>query len=101
MLFIDLTKAFDTVSQPGLWSILAKLGCPPDFIRMVCSFHDGMMARVIHDGVVSEPFPITNGVKQAKTSFEKNCFSAWASTLNMGLINKIDMVCLSPVGYGV
>ena len=33
-----------------------------------------------------------------KTSFEKNCFSAWASTLNMGLINKVDIVCLSPVG---
>ena len=33
--------------------------------------------------------------------FEKNCFSAWASTLNMGLINKVDMVCLLPVGYGV
>ena len=39
--------------------------------------------------------------KDSKTSFEKNCFSAWASTLNMGLINKVDMVCLSPVGYGV
>ena len=39
--------------------------------------------------------------KHSKTSFEKNCFSAWASTLNMGLINKADMVCLSPVGYGV
>ena len=37
----------------------------------------------------------------SKTSFKKNCFSAWASTLNMGLINKVDMVCLSPVGYGV
>ena len=37
----------------------------------------------------------------SKTSFEKNCFSAWASTLNMGLINKVDMVCLSPVGYDV
>ena len=37
----------------------------------------------------------------SKTSFEKSCFSAWASTLNMGLINKVDMVCLSPVGYGV
>ena len=36
-----------------------------------------------------------------KTRFEKNCFSAWANTLNMGLINKVDMVCLSPVGYGV
>ena len=40
-------------------------------------------------------------VKHSKTSFEKNCFSAWASTLNMGLINKVDMVCLSPVGYDV
>ena len=38
---------------------------------------------------------------EQQTSFEKNCFSAWASTLNMGLINKVDMVCLSPVGYGV
>ena len=37
----------------------------------------------------------------SRTSFEKNCFSAWVSTLNMGLINKVDMVCLSPVGYGV
>ena len=25
----------------------------------------------------------------SKASFEKNCFSAWASTLNMGLINKV------------
>ena len=41
------------------------------------------------------------GLPYLKTSFEKNCFSAWASTLNMGLINKVDMVCLSPVGYGV
>ena len=40
-------------------------------------------------------------IKHSKTSFEKNCFSAWASTMNMGLINKVDMVCLSPVGYGV
>ena len=42
---------------------------------------------------------VMNG--HSKTSFEKNCFSAWASTLDMGLINKVDMVCLSPVGYGV
>ena len=40
-------------------------------------------------------------IRRSRTSFEKNCFSAWASTLNMGLINKVDMVCLSPVGYGV
>ena len=45
--------------------------------------------------------PFKRDLKYSKTSFEKNCFSAWASTLNMGLINKVDMVCLSPVGYGV
>ena len=32
---------------------------------------------------------------------KKNCFSAWESMLNMGLISKVDMVCLSPMGYGV
>ena len=49
---------------------------------------------LLHPGLVS-------GNIDSKTSFEKNCFSAWASTLNMGLINKVDMVCLSPLGYGV
>ena len=49
----------------------------------------------------SRKFPTKRSVLSLKTSFEKNCFSAWASTLNMGLINKVDMVCLSPVGYGV
>ena len=32
---------------------------------------------------------------------KKTVFSVWASTLNMGLINKVDMVCLSAVGFGV
>ncbi|KAL8597535.1 hypothetical protein ACOMHN_033406 [Nucella lapillus] len=64
VLFIDLTKAFDTVSRPGLWSILSKHSCPPKFISMVRSLQDGMVARVIENGDVSDPFPVTNGVKQ-------------------------------------
>ena len=31
---------------------------------MVRQFHDGMQARVQNDGEFSEPFPVTNGVKQ-------------------------------------
>ena len=31
---------------------------------MVRQFHDGMQARVQKDGEYSEPFPVTNGVKQ-------------------------------------
>ena len=64
MTFVDLTKAFDTVSRDGLWKIMAKFVCPPGFIAMVRQFHDGMQARVRNDGEYSEPFPVTNGVKQ-------------------------------------
>ena len=61
MTFVDLIKAFDTVSRDGLWKIMAKFGCPPRFIAMVWQFHDG---RVQNDGEFSESFEITNGVKQ-------------------------------------
>ncbi|MCG8114190.1 MAG: hypothetical protein JAY89_02300 [Candidatus Thiodiazotropha taylori] len=64
MTFVDLTKAFDTVSREGLWKIMAKFGCPTKFIAMVRQFHDGMLARVQNDGEFSNPFPVTNGVKQ-------------------------------------
>ena len=47
-----------------IWKIIAKFGCPPRFIAMVRQFHDGMQARVQNDGEFSEPFEVTNGVKQ-------------------------------------
>lgn len=62
--FVDLTKAFDTVSRQGLWKIMAKFGCPDKFIGIVRQFHEGMMARVLDDGEASGDFPVINGVKQ-------------------------------------
>ena len=44
LVFIDLTKAFDSVNRPCLWAVLSKIGCPDKFINIVKSFHDGMMA---------------------------------------------------------
>ncbi|GFN82466.1 hypothetical protein PoB_000897200 [Plakobranchus ocellatus] len=38
--FVDLTKAFDTVSRTGLWLILERLGCPPKFLQMVIQLHE-------------------------------------------------------------
>ena len=64
MTFVDLTKASDTVSREGLWKIMAKFGCPAKFIAMVRQFHDDMLARVQNDGEFSDPFPVTNDVKQ-------------------------------------
>ena len=62
--FVDLTKAFDTVSRAGLWKIMAKYGCPDKFITIVRAFHDGMQVGVMDDGGASEPFEVSNGVKQ-------------------------------------
>ena len=62
--FIDLTKAFDTVSREGLWRILGKLGCPPRFLAILQQLHIGQRGQVKHNGEFSESFPIVNGVKQ-------------------------------------
>ncbi|KAF7245900.1 PAX-interacting protein 1 [Varanus komodoensis] len=63
-IFVDLTKAFDTVSREGLWCIMSKFGAPDRFILMVRQFHDSMTARVLDNGEASEAFPVTHGVKQ-------------------------------------
>ncbi|BHF59902.1 hypothetical protein SprV_0100286300 [Sparganum proliferum] len=63
-IFVDLTKAFDTVNREGLWKIMQKFGCPERFIGMVRQLHGGMMARVTDNGAVSEAFAMTNGVKR-------------------------------------
>jgi len=44
--------------------IMSKLGCPDRFVKIIRLFHDGMMARVLDDGNTSDPFQVTNGVKQ-------------------------------------
>ena len=62
--FVDLTKAFDTVSRPGLWILLQKAGCPPRIVSMIKAFNSGMTGRVFEGGEYSEPFEITNGAKQ-------------------------------------
>ena len=62
--FIDLTKAFDTVNRELLWDVLKKFGCPPLFLTVLREFHDGMSARVVVDGLESEPFEVLVGVKQ-------------------------------------
>ena len=43
---------------------MAKLGCLTKFIAMVRQFHDGMLAWVQNDSEFSDPFPVTNGIKQ-------------------------------------
>jgi hypothetical protein len=56
--FIDLTKAFDTVSREALWKILLKLDCPTKFINIIKQLHEGMQERVSSESQFSDSFPI-------------------------------------------
>ena len=64
LLFIDLTKAFDTVNREALWLILERIGCPKTFVSLIRSFHDDMKATVREGSDKSATFGVTSGTKQ-------------------------------------
>ena len=64
LVFIDLTKAFDTVNREALWDVLARYGCAPKCIQIIRLFHVDMTGQVLSNGEQSGPFSISNGVKQ-------------------------------------
>ena len=64
MVFVDFSKTFNTFGRTGLWQLLRKYGCSEKFKTMIEALHSGMMANVSVGGEVSEPFSVTNGVKQ-------------------------------------
>ncbi|VDL81026.1 unnamed protein product [Schistocephalus solidus] len=51
-------------NQLAVLAVYTKFGCPERFTHMVCQLHDGMMARVMDNGTVSEAFAVINGMKQ-------------------------------------
>ena len=62
--FVDLTKAFDTANREALWEILAKIGCPSNFVIMFKELHRNMKACVTFNGQLSGEIAIDNSVKQ-------------------------------------
>ena len=64
MIFVDFSRAFDTVGRTGLWQLLRKCGCPEKFTTMIEALHTGIMANVSVGGEVLELFSVTNGITQ-------------------------------------
>ncbi|XP_047993557.1 uncharacterized protein LOC125231993 [Leguminivora glycinivorella] len=62
--FVDLNKAFDTVSREGLYMALEKIGCPPKLLSLVKAFHDGMKGSIVFNGLQSDTFEMRRGVRQ-------------------------------------
>ena len=61
--FVDLTKAFDTVSRDGLWKILARRGFLQKNFAILRQLHEGQHGQVKHTGSLSGSFHISNGIK--------------------------------------
>jgi hypothetical protein len=64
LIFVDLTKAYDSVDRAILYEILERIGEPPKICRAIAAMHDGMRARVRVEGVLSEEFEMVHGVRQ-------------------------------------
>ena len=64
VLFVDLMKAYDSVSRVGLRAILRAKGVPEQLIGLIRGFYDGKCAEVAVEGTVSESFDLCTGLGQ-------------------------------------
>ena len=63
--FINLTKAYDSVDQTLLRTVLARFGVPQNEISVIRQFHDGMRACVrLDDRVYSGWLAVKQGIRQ-------------------------------------
>ena len=63
MVFIGLTKAFDSIHRPAVWKLLSKIRCPEKYIRTGWLLHD-MSTSVLIDGESTKSFEVKTGFKQ-------------------------------------
>ena len=63
-LFVDLMKAYDSVSRAGMWQIMQRKGVPDHLVFLVQQFCEGKQAQVFAEGVLSEAFELTAGLGQ-------------------------------------
>ena len=64
VVFIDFSKAFDTVDRVTIWKALELYGCPQKIVNMINLFHDDMTEKVVVGRDISSLFNINHGVKQ-------------------------------------
>ena len=94
VVFIDLTKAFDTVNREALWIILTHMGCPRNVIAIIHSLHDGMVAQVRVEGKATDKFAVTTRVRQGCVIAPIMFVIYFAAMLQHVLANNTDGVYL-------
>ena len=61
---LDQEKAYDKIRHDYLWSALERFNVPQTFIQTVKSLYQNVHTRVAINGMLSQPFKITRGVRQ-------------------------------------
>lgn len=62
--FLDASKAFDCVEYCKLFKLLTDRGLPSHVIRVLLNMYTGQQVRVLWNGIYSNCFSVSNGVKQ-------------------------------------
>ncbi|KAK3889203.1 hypothetical protein Pcinc_006774 [Petrolisthes cinctipes] len=70
----------DNIPLELLTQVLARFGCPPDFVTLVRGLHDGMVGRVCHQSSLSGPYSINGGLKQGCV-LAPTCFSLYTAAM--------------------
>ncbi|KAF8633797.1 hypothetical protein AX17_004355 [Amanita inopinata Kibby_2008] len=61
---LDQEKAYDRIRHDFLWDSLRKFGFPNNLIRLIRGLYESAYTSVIINGVLSDPFKVTRGVRQ-------------------------------------
>ena len=64
MVFVDLRKAYDSVTRKCMWEILRKAGVPDKLVTIISSFHASMSANLSIPDIEAEPIEVHNGLRQ-------------------------------------
>jgi hypothetical protein len=63
-LFVDFKKAYDSIKIEVLYNILLEFGIPKKLVRLIKMCLNETYSKVRIDKLLSETFPIQNGLKQ-------------------------------------
>ena len=61
---LDQEKAYDRIHHDYLWKVLKAFHLPLPFIKMVKALYSSAFTHVAINGVLSDPFQVTRGVRQ-------------------------------------
>ena len=100
---LDSSKAFDRVNHHHLFFKLLQHGMPKIVVRLLKAWYSAQLLYVKWDGVLSQPFHVTNGVRQGGVLSPK-LFNIFLEELSVRLVKKgvgcfINDYCFNHICY--